>query len=273
MVLSKFIRYLTYYFRFYRVFSNHFRFLSNSLEFFRIFWYSFYRLPSDSSGFFQILSYLKHVSPLILFSDSHRFPRVLLKVLKFRQIFFEIYSVPCVLFSIILSELYSILLNSLGSFGIFRILSEFVRFWPYFLVYSRILSVLRDCLEIFTNSLVFSQIHSDSFISSRNLPGFSQIVSHYTRFLSDSSVFSPILSHSDRISPIRLEFSPYSFRLFQILPESHLFSRNLSRFSHIPSVYSGFFQIFFFGWILSYSLEFFCTFCLLFRIFQDAEIW
>ena len=177
-----------------------------------------------------------------------------------------------------------------------RILSTSLGFWPYSLVYSRVLSdssyaILSEFIRNISYSYGFSRIpysyyriHSDSFSSAQNLTESFRVLRDSFRFFRylfyplgiwpNSFVFPPLLVDFFEFSPILSEFDQillYFLEFFRIFPDSLRISRNLLGFFHVLSYLFGFFRILwdldslfiFFGfcWILSNYLWILSLFC------------
>ena len=147
----------------YYFFSNYFRILSDSFEFFRIVWYSlgFFLILPDSFRFCRIL-----IIWFRIFSDSHRFPR-------FFQILF--YPIGVWLYSLEFARILTIFSCTLSNSFKFS---------------------LCDSFGIYTGSRLFSRIHSDSFVSYWNLAGFIRILWDAFRFYRSLSYSLEICKNS-----------------------------------------------------------------------------
>ena len=277
-------------------------------------WSGFSQILQDFFGFSHILSVSLVLSCILLNSlrsstncvwfshfllyspDSHILSRILLnflsKLIRFLAYYFRFYRIFSNYFRILSNsiEFFLILpyclvscrfLSDFSGFSlVFRILPESYLFYPNLSRFSRILSESFefsrcDSLTIYTNSLVFSGIPSDSTVVSPILSDFGQILSYslglfrilpelnvFSRILSDFSGFSHLLLDSYGLFRI-LSNSFYavcilwdSFRFYRSLsyplgiwPNSRVFFRNLVGFSHIRSYSSWFCRIFtiFFG--------------------------
>ena len=164
------------------------------------------RILPNSLGFFWILPHSLGLSRIL--SYSSKFSAFLLKfrrVLPYPYVFFRILT-DRLDFSWIFSSFLSFFRNIFGSL--------------------RIISILYDPPELFSDSPRFFQILPDSLLSCRDLTGFSWIPPDFFRFSlcdsfrshSDSFVFCGIFSDPTVVSPILPEF-------FHVLLDSSKFSR------------------------------------------------
>ena len=197
-------------FKFIRIFSN----------FLRFFWSVPYSLGFSCifSHFSNFSAFLQEFRRILLYLPA--FYRIHIEPLEFSSIFssflrfFEIYSVPCVLFQILQGflELFS---DSPGFPRILSVLSYINHIFPL------ILSDFKDShrfLRVLSSFLGFSQILPDSLLScflnssgfSPNLSDFDHIPSYtYSRILSDS--LYAILSEFTRIPSCSVGVQPDSF--------------------------------------------------------------